>query len=126
MLYFGEVLAMRGTPQAIVADFVNAGRQHMLQKTPDKLLCPDGHGFRLSIPGILIPKGNLAVAGRDYSAVGDGDTMNVTGEIIEDCASALDGWLAVNDPFLLPYRFRQVNILKVPANTVKEAAAEQS
>jgi len=98
----------------------------MLQKTPDELLGADGHGFCLSIPGILIPKGNLAIVGRDYSAVGDGDTMNVAGEIIEDCASALDGWFAVNDPFLLPYRFRQVNILELPADTIEETAPKQS
>ena len=33
MLYFREVLAMRGTPQTIVSNFVNTSRQHMLQKT---------------------------------------------------------------------------------------------
>ena len=89
---------MRGTPQAIVADFVNAGRHHMLQETSDELLGTDGHGFCLIVPGILIPKGNLAVVGRDYSAVGDGDTVNVAGEIIEDRTGALDGRFTVNDP----------------------------
>ena len=105
-MYFGQVLTMCGTPQTIVSNFVNAGRQHMLQKTPDELLGADGHGFRLSTAGTLIPKGNLAVVGRDYSAVGDGYTVNVAGEIIEDCTGALDGWFAVNDPLLLPYGLR--------------------
>ena len=50
---------MRGTPQAIVADFVNTGRQHMLQETSDELLGADGHGFCLSTAGTLIPKCNL-------------------------------------------------------------------
>jgi len=116
---------MCGTPQTIVSNFVNAGRQHVLQKTPDELLGANGHGFCLSTAGILIPKGNLAVVGRDYSAVGDGDTVNVAGEIIEDCTSALNGWFAVNDPVPLPYGFRQVNILELPTNTVKEATAKQ-
>jgi hypothetical protein len=98
----------------------------MLQKTPDELLSADGHGFGLSTAGTLIPKDNLAVVGRDYSAVGDGYTVNVAGEIIEDRTSALDGWFAVNDPFLLPYIFRQVDILKLPANAVEKAAAKQS
>ena len=120
-----QVLAMRGTPQAIVTNFVNTCRQHMLQKTPDELFGTDSHGFRLSSIGTLISKGNLVIFDRDDSAVGDSDTVNVASEIIEDLAGALDGWLAVNDPFLLPYGFRQVNILKVPANAVKKAAAKQ-
>jgi hypothetical protein len=45
MLYFREVLAVRETPQTIVADFVNTGRQHMLKKTPDEFLGADGHVF---------------------------------------------------------------------------------
>ncbi len=112
MLYFREVLAMCGTPQTIVSNFVNAGRQHVLQKTPDELLGANGHGFCLSTAGILIPKGNLPVVGRDYSTVGDGYTVNVAGEIIEDCTSTSDGRFRMSDPFLLPYVSRQVNILK--------------
>ena len=121
-----QVLAMRGTPQAIVTNFVNTCRQHVLQETPDELLGTDGHGLYLRTAGILISKGDFPVVGRDYSAVGDGYTMNVAGEIIEDRTGALDSWLAVNDPFFLLYGFRQVNILKLPANAVKKAAAKQS
>jgi hypothetical protein len=98
----------------------------MLQETPDKLLGADGHGSCLSTAGTLIPKGNLAVVGRDYSAVGDGNTVNVAGEIIEDLTGALDGWFAVNDPFLLPYVSRQMNVLKSPFNTLTKAFAKQS
>jgi hypothetical protein len=78
----------------------------MLQETSNELLGADSHGFRLGAAGTLMPKGNLAVVGRDYSAIGDGYTVNVAGEIIEDCTSALDGWFAVNDPVLLPDTFR--------------------
>ncbi len=98
----------------------------MLQKTPDELLGADCHSFRLGTAGTFVSKGNLAVVSRDYSAIGDGYTVNVAGEIIEDCTSALDGWFVVNDPFLLPYRFWQVNVLELLANMVKEAAAKQS
>ena len=97
----------------------------MLQKTPDELFGADGHGFYLSTAGILIPKGHLTVVGRKDSAVCDGDTVNVAGEIIENYASALDGRFTVNDPFLLPYGFRQVNIFELSANTVEEDAAKQ-
>ena len=97
----------------------------MLQKTADELLGADGHGFGLIVPGILIPKGHLTVVDREDSAIGDGDTVNVAREIIENRAGALDGRFTVNDPVLLPYGFWQVNILKLPAKTVEEDAAKQ-
>ena len=116
---------MCGTPQTIVSNFVNTGRQHMLQKTPDELLGADGHGFRLSTAGTLIPKGNLAVVDREDSAIGDGHTVNVAGQIIEDRTGALDGRFTVNNPVLLPYGFRQLYIFELPANIVEEDAAKQ-
>ena len=67
----------------------------MLKKTPDELPGADGHGFDISTAfGILIPKGHLAIIDRDDSAVGDGYTVNVAGQIIKDCTSAMDGWLS--------------------------------
>jgi hypothetical protein len=99
---FREVLAMGRTPQTIVTNFVNALWQDMLEKTPDELLGADRHGLCLSPIGILIPKANLAVVSGEDSAVSDGDTVNVTGEIIEDGTRALDGRFAVDDPVLLP------------------------
>jgi len=125
MLHLTQVLAIRGTPQAIVSNFVNTRRQHMLEKTPDELLGADGHGFYLSTAGILIPKGHLTVVGRKDSAIGDGDTVNVAGEIIEDCTGAMDGRFTVDDPVLLPYGFGQMNLFELPANTVEEDAAKQ-
>ncbi len=94
---------MCGTPQTIVSNFVNTSRQHMLQKTADELLGDDGHGFGLIVLGILIPKGHLTVVDRDDSAVGDGYTVNVAGQIFEDCVGALDDRFRMSDPFFLPY-----------------------
>ncbi len=72
-----------------------------------------------------MPKGHLTVVGRKDSAVGDGNTVNVAGEIIEDCTGALDGRFTVDDPFFLPYGFRQMNIFELSANTLEEDAAKQ-
>jgi len=71
----------------------------MLEKTPDELLSTDGHDLSLCCAGAPIPKGHLTVVGRKDSAVGDGDTVNVTGKIIEDLTGALDGRFRMNDPF---------------------------
>ena len=99
---FREVLAIGGTPQTIVTNFVNALWQDMLEKTPDEFLGVDRHGFNLSPIGILISKANLAVVSGENSAIGDGDTVNVAAEIIQDGTRALDGRFAVDDPVLLP------------------------
>ena len=93
----------------------------MLQETSNELLGADGHGFCLSAAGTLIPKGNLAVVGRDDPAVGDGYTVNVAGEIIEDRTGALNGRFRMSDPFLLPYVSRQVNVPKHLLNALAKA-----
>jgi hypothetical protein len=105
---------------------VNTGWQNVLQKTPDELLGADGHGLLLRSAGTLISEGDLAVFGRDYSAIGNGYTVNVAGEIIEDCTGTLNSRFTVNDPVLLPYVSRQANILKSPFDTLTKALAKQS
>lgn len=52
--------------------------------------------------------------------------VNVAGEIIEDCTGALDGRFRMSDPFLLLYVFQQVNILKLPLNTLAKDSAKSS
>ena len=117
---------MGGTPQTIVTNFVNALWQDMLEKTPDEFLGADGHGFDISTTfGILIPKSNLTIVDRKDSAVGDGCTVNVAGQIIKDCTSAMDGRFTVDNPVFSPYGLRKVNILELPANTCKEDTAKQ-
>jgi hypothetical protein len=98
----------------------------MLEKTPDEFLGVDRHGLCLSSAGTLISKGDLTMLGRDDSAVGGGETVNVAGEIIEDGTSTLNSSFGMSDPFLLPYVSRQVNVLKSPFDTPTKALAKQS
>jgi hypothetical protein len=75
--------------------------------------------------GVLTTKGDLAVVGKDHSVVGVGDTVNAASEIVEDRTGTLDGWFAVNDPVLLPYGFRHLDIFESSANTVEEDTKKQ-
>lgn len=125
LLHPTEVLAIRGTPQAIVANFVNTRRQHMLEKSPNELLGVDGHGLRLGCAGAPISKAHLAIVDREDSAIGNSDSVNIAGEVIEDPAAALDGRFTVNDPVLLPEGFRQSYRFKLPAYPLEEEAAKQ-
>jgi hypothetical protein len=45
---------MDGAPEAIIADFVEALEQHMLQKAPDELLGRHGHGLPALGLGVLV------------------------------------------------------------------------
>ena len=97
----------------------------MLQKTPDELFGVDNHSLDISTAfGILIPKSHITIVDRKDSAVGDGDSVNVAGQIIKDCTSAMDGWFTVDDPFFLPYGFRKVNLFELSANTGEKDTAK--
>ncbi len=80
----------------------------MLKKTPDELSSADGHALGFGCSGGPISEGHLAIVDREDSAVGDGHTVNVAGEVLQDFAGALDSRFTVNDPILLPEAFRQV------------------
>jgi hypothetical protein len=45
-----------------------------------------------------------------------GDSVNVAGQIIEHCTGALNSVFTVDDPVLLPYGFRQVNLFELALN----------
>ncbi len=74
---------------------------------------------------MLIPKGDFTVLGRDDSAVCDSNPVDVTCKIVQDFTSSLGSRFTVNDPVLLPYRFRQLNIFELSANIIEEDTAKQ-
>jgi len=43
-------------------------------------------------------KGNLAVGQSDEAVVGDGDTMGIATEILQDILGSAEGWFGVDDP----------------------------
>jgi hypothetical protein len=116
---------MRRTPQTIVANLVNSGWQHMLQKTPDELGSADGHGLGLGWAVATRPKGHLTLVDRQETAVGDGHPVNVAAQVLQDSAGTLDRRFTVNDPVLLPETVGQVNLGKSLANPVQEETAKQ-
>ena len=61
---------MAGTPQPVVADFMEPLGQHMLQKTPDELMGGQRHGFPTLVLGVLVAKAHLAVIDREETGIG--------------------------------------------------------
>jgi hypothetical protein len=52
---------MDGTPEPILADFVEPRGQHMLQKAPDELVGGQGHGLPALSLGVPVAEADVAV-----------------------------------------------------------------
>ena len=113
-----------------MADAVEALGQHVHQEAPDKLVRVKPHGlpaaradaqtwpdtwpgqkwfvfslFYAASGAIVLPtERDVGVVGGNEAAVGDGDTMRVTGEIAQHLLGSRERRLAVNYPVDAPQR----------------------
>ncbi len=72
----------------------------MEQKSPDELLGGERHdALALAISIILPAETDLAILDGEESVVGNGDTMRVAPDVVEDLLWAGEGWLRIDDPF---------------------------
>ena len=81
----GDVVGARAAgEQAVVADAVEAGRQHMDEEAADELVNGERHHL-ISIgafdPVVLALEGDVVVVECDQSAVGDGDAVGVARQV---------------------------------------------
>jgi hypothetical protein len=89
--------------EAIISDAVKSVRQHMDQEAADKLLAVEGHRLlAVAVPVILPPKRNLAVVHRQQPVVGDGDSVGVAADIVENLRRSGEGPLREDHPFGFP------------------------
>jgi hypothetical protein len=75
---------MDGTPQPIVADFVEPLGRHMLEKAADELVGGQGHGLPVLVLGILVAEAPLTVLGREDAAIGQGDPVDILAQVVQD------------------------------------------
>ena len=73
----------------------------MLEETANELHARQRHVMDLLSLVIAISESNRGAIDRFQAAVGDGDTENVAGEIVQDLFTAA-GMFGVNDPVFLP------------------------
>src|SRR5439155_8366053 len=79
--------AMAVSKQAVVANAVEPVRQDVEQEAPHELTDRQSHDFasrRTALPVILPAKTDMVVVEIEQSAIGDGDTVGVTGQIGEN------------------------------------------
>ena len=64
-------------------------RQHMNQEAADEFLGREGHRLlTVSVPVVFPVKSDLAVVDGHQAAVGDGDTVGIAPDIVEDLEPA--------------------------------------
>jgi len=100
VLAFG---ALCGMPESVVADFVEAFGEHMLEESAHELVSSEGAGGPLLVLAVFVPERDGAVVHGEDAPVGDGDAVDVTGEVVEHGGLALSPRLAPGDPVSRPY-----------------------
>jgi len=99
----GETPATAGSEEAVEADLVEARGEYVLKKATDEFRGRECHDCPASLAGVLVAEGyGVVVDGKD-AVVGDGNAVDVAGEVHEDLLGTLDRGLAVDYPRGVPH-----------------------
>src|SRR5712691_2768515 len=99
----GPIRAMRGAPEAVVADLGAAAWQDVLEEPLEKLDAGECDAARLVRPIVLIAKRHIVIGHLLQSAVRDRDAKHIPPEIVEHALPTTRG-LRVHDPRRRPRR----------------------
>src|SRR5208282_3113282 len=123
--YPGGVPALRGMPQAEVTDFVEAARQHMLEEAAHELVAAEAAGSPAAGLAVLVLDRDRLVVEADDASVGESDTEDVAGKVVEHglFAGAPSG--DVENPRLTPDLVRDDEIRALPLQQRPELATYQ-
>ena len=93
--------ANRAGEQAVVADAVEAARQHVQEKAADELVGVERHGLEpvASFAAVVLPfEGDALLVERDEPGVRDRDAVGVARQVGEDGLRSGERSLGVDDP----------------------------
>ncbi len=82
----------------------------MLEKSSDEFLGRKAHHLPGLFPGVLVAKPDLATFYGENATVGDGDSVHVAREVLEDPLRSLHPRFAVDHPVLFPNRARELHL----------------
>ena len=99
----GEKPATAGGKQPIGADLVEALGEYVLKEAAHELQGRECDGLPASLAGVFVAEGYGVVVGGKDAVVGDGNPVDVAGEIDEDFFRRLNRGLAVDDPRGVPH-----------------------
>ena len=88
--------------EAEVADADQSFGQNVKKKSTQELIGRNGHDLVLAAVSIVSPaEGDAIVLEGHETMVGDGYSMGVAGQVVENVLCAAEGWLGVDHPVLL-------------------------
>jgi hypothetical protein len=123
--YPGGVATLRGMPQAEVTHLVEAARQHVLEEAAHELLAAEAAGSPAA--GLAVPeldRDRLVVEAGD-AGVGERDTEDVAGEVVEHGLFAVATVADVKDPVFAPDLVRDDEIRAFAPQQRPELAPHQ-
>ena len=101
--------------------------ENMLDETPYELLSGESHGLPLiEVTTVLVAEGYVSVVDGDDPVIGDGDTVDIACEIVQDFVSALDRGFAFHYPVDVPNRVWEGDIRESLASHMHELSAEDN
>jgi hypothetical protein len=101
----GKALPVTGAEEAKVTYFNKTFWQDVLEEATDELFGVESRGSEGAGVGGAIAEGDLAVGQFENAAVADSDAEDVRGQVFQGMQAIAYG-LAMNDPVLLPYFWR--------------------
>ena len=85
-----------------MTDAMKSVGQNMDQESAQELICGDRHDLLLAAVRIVFPaKRDSIILERRQSMVGDGDTVRIASEIVQNMLGTAEGWLGIDNPVLV-------------------------
>lgn len=94
--------AMGVSEEAVVANAMEAVRQHVEQEAPHELADVEAHDLALvttALPIVLPAETDIGLVKIEQAAVSDRDAMRVAREISQDLLGTGEGLFGIDDPF---------------------------
>src|SRR5208337_4804294 len=123
--YPGGVVALRGMPQAEVTDFVEAARQHVLEEAAHELVAAEAAGAPAAGLAVLVLDRDRLVVEADDASIGERDTKDVAGEVVEHGLFAVAPSGDIENPRLAPDLVRDDEIEAFPPQQRPELTPHQ-
>ena len=98
-------MAIAVAKKTVVTDALKTVRQDMEQEAANEVVGLQGHDFLPVVMAIIFPaKTDPAVVNTKQAVVGNGDTMGVAAQVVEDLFGTAEGRFGVNHPLGLAKR----------------------
>src|SRR5437879_7985043 len=108
------LLAMRIGKESVVANAVEPAWENVQEKSPDELVCREGHGLLLMVVAIVSPgESHLTVFDIHDPMIGDGHPVRVAADVIHHLLWSGEGRFSVDNPFRVSHRI-QVAVESLP------------